>query len=331
MNRIFITGGAGFIGSHIAESLVKKGYSITIYDNFSSGLIDNIKDFKDDVKVIRGNILDLEKLTRAMKNHDIVSHQAAQLEILRCIDEPGVDLEINTFGTLNVLKAAVKNKIKKIINASSACVYGQAHYIPEDEGHPKNPNWPYGVSKLAAEKYCEIYQAYYGIKITSLRYGIVYGLREWFGRVLTYFVKRSLEGKPLIVFDRKVTRDFIFVDDAVNFHNICLVNSKTDNLVFNVATGKGTNLYELAAAVKKAMGLEKKIIFDSPSEGSPSKYMPERKRLPLELKEMVLDISRAKRLTGWKPRVALGEGIKRQAAWVRANPWRWTTKGRIRV
>ena len=107
-----------------------------------------------------------------MKKIDYVSHQAAQLEIFRCIENPEDDLNINTFGTLNVLNAAVKNKVKKVINASSACVYGQAQYIPEDEEHPKDPNWPYGVSKLAAEKYCQIYSTNYGLSVVSLRYGM---------------------------------------------------------------------------------------------------------------------------------------------------------------
>ncbi|MFC1804509.1 NAD-dependent epimerase/dehydratase family protein [Candidatus Omnitrophota bacterium] len=331
MKRIFITGGAGFIGSHIAESLISKGHKVTIYDNFDSGSPENIRSFKDKVKVIRGDIMDYSKLLRAMKGHDVISHQAAQLEILRCIDDPLVDLRSNTVGTLNVLKAAAKNKIKRLINASSACVYGQAESLPQGEGHPKNPNWPYGVSKLAAEKYCRIFQDYYGICVTSLRYGIVYGPREWFGRVLTYFIKRALEKKPLIVFDRKVTRDFIFVDDVVRFHNLCLTKSSTGGQVFNVATGKGTDLYGLAKKVKEVTGLKDRIIFDSPQEGRPSKYMPERKRLPAELKKMVLDTGKAKKLTGWNPQVDLAEGIRREFLWLKANRRRWSSKGRIRV
>lgn len=331
MKRIFITGGAGFIGSHIAEALLQEGYEVTIYDNFDSGSMRNIANMKEHVRIVRGDILDYEKLARAMKKHDYVSHQAAQLEILRCIDNPLYDLNANTVATLHVLKAAVKNNIQKIVNASSGCIYGQAVTVPETEEHPQNPNWPYGVSKLAAEKYCQIYQHNYDIAITSLRYGIVYGPREWFGRVLTYFIKRAVEGKPLVVFDKNVTRDFIFVSDIVSFHNACLQNQNTDNQVFNVATSVGTRIYDLAKTVRKVVGFQKKIIVDSPAEGKSSKYMPERNRLPSELKTMILGIKKAREATGWVPHVGLEDGIMKEAEWFKANRECWTTKGRIRV
>ena len=127
-SKILVTGGAGFIGSHLVESLVKAGATVKVYDNFSSGRYENLAAVKNEVEVIEGDILDKEKLSASMKGCNIVSHQAAQLEITTCIDDPYYDLESNTVGTINILEAAVKNGVEKVLNASSACIYGQAKY-----------------------------------------------------------------------------------------------------------------------------------------------------------------------------------------------------------
>lgn len=198
--RILVTGGAGFIGSHIVESLVKENAEVTVLDNFSSGNIDNLQNVRRDIEVVRGDILDYNLLLNLTKNIDVISHQAAQLEIFRCIEDPVMDLRTNTIGSLNTLRAAVENNARNIIIASSACVYGQAQTTPQSEDHPKDPNWAYGVSKLAVEKYSKIFQEYYDMPIVNLRYGITYGEREWFGRVLTIFIKRAIKNEPLIVF-----------------------------------------------------------------------------------------------------------------------------------
>jgi len=327
---VFITGGAGFIGSHIAESLVKEGYRVKIYDNFSSGRMENLKSIKNDAEIIKADILNYDKLERAMRNCDFVSHQAAQLEIFHCLAEPKKDLEVNTFGTLNVLKAAEKNNVKKIINASSACVYGQAQYTPQDEGHPKNPNWPYGVSKLAAEKYCRIYENNYGVPVISLRYAIVYGEREWQGRVLTMFIRRILGGKPPVIFGQgSQLRDFIYVGDVVRMHNLCLQMDKGD--IFNVSTGKGTSIKKLALMVIAISGNNFRPLFEDLEEGRASKFMPQRRRIPQELEKMVLQCTKAKRVLGWQPKMPLSKGIGREIEWIRKNPGAWRMSGRIKV
>ena len=204
---------AEYIG--IVDSLVSKGHEVIVYDNLSSGAPENLKEVSKDIEFVKGDINDFKSLNKVVKEVDIVSHQAAQLEIGKCLDDPVYDLMTNTGGTLNVLKSAVENNVSKIINASSACVYGQAVQRPQPESHPKNPNWAYGVSKLAAEKYCDIFSNNHDIPIISLRYGIVYGEREWFGRVLPIFIKRFIQGKPLIVFGKgEQIRDFVYVKDV---------------------------------------------------------------------------------------------------------------------
>ena len=331
--KVFVTGGAGFIGSHIIEALLNEGYEVTIYDNFSSGRKENLNNVIDDIRIIEGDILDYEKVKNAMKGHDYVSHQAAQLEIFRCLEDPSIDLKINTIGTLNVLKASVENRIKKIINASSACVYGQAQYVPQDESHPTNPNWPYGVSKLAAEKYCQIFQENFGLKIISLRYSIVYGEREWLGRVLTMFLKRVMEDKDLVIFgEGDQLRDFIYVKDAVKLHNLCLESNKDLNAnVYNVSTGIETSIKELAHIVNEVASKSTGIIFEDVNEGKFSQYMPNRKRIPTELKKMVLDNERAKRNFNWQPLVNLKKGIKKELSWITENPSYWERTRVIKV
>lgn len=322
--RVFITGGAGFIGSYIVEELVRSGAQVKAYDNFSSGRMDNLEAIRDEVELVEGDILDYERLRNAMKGAKFVSHQAAQLEILKCVNDPVVDLQSNTVGTLHVLRAAVENKVEKIITASSACVYGQAQALPQTEEHPTEPNWAYGVSKLAAEKYCRLFQEYYAIPITMLRYAIIYGPREWFGRVLTIFIKRALQRQPLVVFGNgQQVRDFTFVEDVVAMHNLCLSEDAANGKVYNVSTGRGTDINELAHLVVKCTGNNIEIVHEDLREGCYSSHMPERVRLPAELKTMVLSSQKAHEDLGWASQTDLHEGIRREMEWAEDKLDRW--------
>ncbi|MFH1836065.1 MAG: NAD-dependent epimerase/dehydratase family protein [Methanobacteriota archaeon] len=332
-SKILVTGGAGFIGSHIVESLVKLGMDVIVYDNFSSGREENLAKVWEDITVVRDDILDYENLKLAVDGVDFISHQAAQLEIFKCIDDPVRDLETNTIGTLNVLRSALECGVRKVVNASSACVYGQAESIPESEAeHPTNPNWAYGVSKLAAEKYCNIYSEYEGIPTVNLRYAIVYGPREWFGRVLTIFIKRLLAGEAPVVFGNgKQLRDFVYVGDVVEMHNTCLRSSKADNETYNVSTSIGTDVSSLAKKVITSFESDLEPIYEDVGEGQFSKHVKNRKRIPAELTRMVLDNSKALAELGWKPQVDLDEGIRREIEWARNNKVAWDVEGEIKV
>jgi len=323
--NILVTGGLGFIGSHIVESLIKKGAKVRILDNYSTGSEDNIASVKNDVEIIKGDILNLQDLRKAVKGSDVISHQAAQLEITRAIDNPIEDLTINTIGTLNLFNVCIEMGVKRIIIASSAGVYGQAVEIPQKENiHPTEPNWAYGVSKLASEKYSAIMKGLYGLEITNLRYGIVYGPREWYGRVLTIFLKRALENKPLIIFgDGKQIRDFIYVEDVVNMHNQCILNNKAKHQVFNVSTGVGTDINTLANLVLDISGKSLRIIHEDVPLGEKSKYF-NRKRLPMELRTLIQSPQKAKDILNWEPKVPLKEGLKREWDWLVKNPSSWT-------
>jgi UDP-glucose 4-epimerase len=321
--KILVTGGAGFIGSHIVETLSNDGATVVVYDNLSTGLPGNIHGLKN-VSLVQGDILDRQSLQRAMSGIDAVSHQAAQLEITTSIADPLSDLRSNTEGALNVLRAMTETGVSRLLFASSACVYGEAEYIPEDEQHPTNPNWEYGVSKLASEKYCRIYAQAHGIKFTALRYSIVYGPREWYGRVLTIFLRRLIDKKSPVVFgEGDQLRDFVYVRDVVALHNACLLNPAAEGQIFNASTGIGTSIRDLAHLICNSIENAVPVQHEAVRVGERSKLVDGRQRLPAELQRMVLSPQKAERLINWKAAIPLSEGIKHEWEWLKKNSGLW--------
>jgi UDP-glucose 4-epimerase len=324
--RVFITGGAGFIGSHLVRDLLDAGAHVTVYDNFSSGSRENLAEVEQRIQIVEGDILDFEHLRQAMEGHDVVSHHAAQLEITKSIGDPVFDLTTNTIGTLNVLKAVDAVGITRLVEASSAGVYGQATAELQHETDPTEPNWEYGVSKLACEKYaaiaCERNPA---LSVASLRYAIVYGEREWFGRVLTIFLQRALRGEPPVIFgDGGQERDFVYVGDIATLHRSCLAGDYEGHLVLNGSTGVGITISELAEFVCSAAGLERAPVFDDVAEGARSDLADGRMRLPSELRRMRMSFERAEKVLGWRPETPLVDGLAREWKWISEHPERWT-------
>lgn len=333
--NVLITGGAGFIGSHLAEEYLKRETGkVTVYDDFSTGTIENLRHIRDErLKIVKGSILDSEKLSNTTREEriNIIDHQAAELEVYTGIKDTVRDANLNIFGTLNVLNVALKNNVKKLLFASSGAVYGEAQYVPQDESHPWEPHWPYGVSKLCAERYCIQYQKLFNLNTTAFRYGIVYGPREWFGRVLTMFIRRIfLESKPPVVFGSgEQVRDFIYVKDVVRAHMLAIKNNKASGQVFNISSGKGISINQLAEILVKLSGKELKIVYDNPSEGEASRFQPERIRLGRELRRLVLSSKRASEVLGWRPKVGFINGLSEEIRWISSCPERWKTKPRV--
>lgn len=327
MSKIFLTGGAGFIGGHIAERLLKDGHEVTIYDNLSSGRDANIP---EGVQFIKGDILDYKKMLKASKGHDVFNHHAAQLEIFKSITEPADDLTTNAIGTLNALRASVENGIEYFVGASSSGVYGQVPlYAPRiagggyimqnsraDENSKTNPQWAYGVSKLACEHYARIFSHDYGIKASMLRYSIVYGPREWYGRALTMFMARLLEGARPVVFGKgNQVRDMLYVTDAADFNSLA-IRYKLEGL-YNVCSEHVYTMNGLANKVIKRAGYSFDILYDGVKEGDVSEYQ-NRIRIPSEL--MLLAPSNAKAVrAGWSQSVNINQGIRRQWEWLQEN------------
>lgn len=328
--RIFITGGAGFIGSNLVKNLLeKKCYDITVYDNLSTVNcgINNIKDFIDNksINFINGDILDEKCLISSMTNHDIVIHLAAQLEVTASYNNPIYDLNINLIGTINVINACIKNKINRLINASSACVYGFTDGSASLETDNTNPNWEYGISKLAAEKYIQIAHNTHNINFTSLRFSIVYGINEWYGRVLTIFIKRALENKDIVIFgDGLQARDYINVKDVCDFIYECIINENTYNKNYNVSSGQGITIKELADKVKNIFP-NINILYENINEGELSQLVEGRVRLNQELKYLILNNEYALTTTNWYPKINFDEGLNQYIDWIKNNLNYWNS------
>jgi UDP-glucose 4-epimerase len=333
--NVLITGGAGFIGSHLAEEyLANNAGRVIVYDDFSTGNLENLKHIKDErLKIVRGSILDPVKLNDIVEKEkiEIIDHLAAELEVYSGIKDSERDARINIIGTLNVLNIALKNHVKKVLFASSGAVYGEAKYLPIDENHPLDPHWPYGVSKLSAERYVVQYHKLFGLETTAFRYGIVYGPREWFGRVLTMFINRVfLENRSPVVFgDGLQTRDFVYVGDVVKAHILAIEKDEAVGQVFNIGSGTGMSIKELAETLIDMSGKGLEIIYDDPDEGCASRYQPERIRLKGELKNFILDIKKANKILEWRPLTKFREGLLKEIDWVMMNKERWNVKPRV--
>lgn len=264
--RALVTGGAGFIGSHLVEELLKDGLEVVSIDNYSGGKKQNLEEFKSNPRFqeVDCDITDLEKLRPHFEGVDIVFHQAAS-KMTICLRDPRRDLEVNAEGAFNLLELARDFDVKKFVHASTGSVYGEAQYYPTDEAHPLNPTSYYGVSKLAGEKYVRAFSHLYGMDVTMLRYFHVYGPRQEnseVGGVVSIFARRAMEGKPLIIYgDGSQMRSFTFVKDVVNINRFVAVNPNTKGEVYNCASGIKVTIQELAEAVltvlnKTEVGIE---------------------------------------------------------------------------
>ncbi len=329
--KVFLTGGAGFIGSHLAARFLKEGASeVVVYDNLSTGDQVFLKDL--DVSFIEGDILNYEDVKKAMKGCEIVSHHAAELEVFHGIENSVHELLVNTQGTLHILNAAMRNDVELVEYASSGGVYGQAQSIPEPIDHPLMPHWPYGVSKLAGEKYATQYTLLYNLKTISFRYGIVFGPHEWYGRVLTLFIKRLLEGKAPVIFGEGTQRrDFVYVEDVVeaNMLGILQHTEEINGRAFNVGGISHVNVKQIAQVVIDVFGAEIEPLFDDPKPGEASKYQPNRKRLPGELIDFILDNQETTKALGYEPQIDLKTGVEKEVAWIKENPDLWNYAPRV--
>lgn len=255
MMKILVTGGAGFIGSHIVDEYLNKGYEVIIIDNLSSGKKENIN---KKAKFYEGDITDLRFLDFVFSKEkpDIINHHAAQAFVPISIKNPAKDININVIGTVNLLEIARKYNIKKIIYSNSGGAgYGNPVYLPIDENHPVNPVSPYGIDKHTAEHYLILYNLLYGIKFVSLRYANIYGPRQDpFGEagVIAIFIHKLLNGeKPTIFGDGTQTRDYVYVKDTVSANILATENSSADNDFFNVGTGIETSTQKIFDIIKK--------------------------------------------------------------------------------
>jgi UDP-glucose 4-epimerase len=301
--KILITGGAGFIGSHVADLLLENEYDVCIVDNLSSGKLENVN---PNAKFYKCDIRDSQiyKIIEDEKPQ-IIIHNAAQMSVRNSVEDPLNDADINIIGGLNVLEAAKKAKVKKIIFASSGgVVYGEQQYFPADEDHPTKPICPYGVAKLSYEKYLYYYHYIFGIKYIALRYANIYGPRQDpYGEagVVAIFSKKLLSGdQPVINGDGMQTRDYVYVKDVATAN---LLAVKTDYIgEINIGTALETNVNKIFNILKNAAGKPDLEEVHGPAKDG-------------EQKRSVLSYRKARQILGWKPEVKLEEGLIKTFNW----------------
>jgi UDP-glucose 4-epimerase len=309
--RVLITGGAGLVGSHIADLLVKEGVAeIIILDNFTRGRLANLAWAQENgpLVMVEGDIRDHHLLADVMQGVDVVFHQAA-IRITQCAEEPRLALEVLADGTFNVLEAAVNAKVKKVVAASSASVYGMAEDFPTTESHhPYNNRTLYGAAKVFNEGLLRSFYDMYGLDYVALRYFNVYGPRMdihgVYTEVLIRWMERIIAGQPPLIFgDGLQTMDFVYIEDIARA-NILAAKAEVTDEVFNVASGVESSLNDLAYSLAKVMGSDLK-----PEYGAERKVNAVQRRLA--------DIDKAKQLLGFEAEVSLEEGLRRLVSWWR--------------
>ena len=320
--KILITGGAGFIGSHLCEKFVEAGHNVLCLDNFMNGELSNVRSLlgKRNFKLINGDVRNLDQLEKVVsQGAETIIHLAAQIHVDRSIIEPRLTYETNVFGTLNVLELARMHDIDKVIHASTSEVYGSAQYVPMDEKHPLNAPHPYGASKIAADRMCRAYIETYGLNVCIMRPFNTYGPAQkdsGYGGVISIFVRRLLHDNPPIVYgDGAQTRDYMYVKDLVNAYELILQYEKPLREEINFGTGKEIKIIDLAKTLIRICDKRKiKPVHVSPRPG--------------EVGRLVADTTKARKLLGWAPKYTLEKGLTEFIDWYKNYRFEeWTKPG----
>jgi UDP-glucose 4-epimerase len=296
--NILVTGGAGFIASHVVDALIREGHSVTIVDNLLTGRMENVN---PSATFVQRDIRDVSmRDVFEQGKFNVVIHHAAQMDVRKSVEDPMFDASVNIVGTLNVLELCKLHAVQQFVFASTGgAIYGEQDYFPADERHPVRPLSPYGISKLAIEKYLFYYDVVFGLRHVSLRYANVYGPRQnphGEAGVVAIFTKKLLEGEqPIINGDGKQTRDYVFVGDVVRA-NLAALTVKESTIV-NIGTGVETDVNQLFTALRQLAGSSAKEIHGPAKKG--------------EQQRSVLDAAFAAKLLNWRPSVDLSEGLRR--------------------
>jgi len=301
LEKVIVTGGAGFIGSHLAEELANRGYSVVILDDLSTGRMENIADLlaKENIEFVQGNINDASLLHQLFQGVYYVFHLAAIPSVPRSVENPLASHQVNATGTLNVLLSARDSGVKKVVYASSSSVYGDTGTAAKREDMIPNPQSPYAVTKLTGEYYCRVFQEVYGLPSICLRYFNIYGPRQDpnspYAAVIPIFIRRICQGNPPVIFgDGEQTRDFTFIKDATEA-NILAAESDASG-VFNIGRGERVTINQLARLAIRLVGNNSVApVYDEPRAG--------------DIRHSLADISKSRTL-GYIPKYSLEEGLR---------------------
>ena len=305
-----VTGGAGFIGSHIVERLVRDGHRVRVLDDFSSGKESNLESFRKEIELVRGDIRDAAVVNEATKDVDIVFHEAALGSVPRSVADPLTTHEVNMTGTLNVLLAAREAGVKRVVYASSSSVYGETPVLPKSEDMTPQPLSPYALSKLVGEHYASVFKHIYGFDVVALRYFNIFGPRQdpesQYAAVIPRFITALLEGKsPVVYGDGLQSRDFTYVDNVVEANLLASEADGAGAKAFNVACGGRYTLLDLLAKLKQILGSDIEPIHEAARAG--------------DVKDSQASIAAAQRELGYKVSVGFEEGLHKTAAWYQSQ------------
>jgi UDP-glucose 4-epimerase len=308
LSLYLVTGGAGFIGSHIVAELVRRGEQVRVFDNFSTGKETNLTAMRQSINLVRGDLRDMETVRHTVSGVDYVLHQGALSSVARSVDDPLTSDACNVMGTLNLLIAARDAGVRRVVYASSSSVYGDSPTLPKHEDMRLSPKSPYAVSKLAGEHYCQAFTEVYGLETVSLRYFNVFGPRQdptsQYSAVIPLFITALLRGEPPTVHgDGQQSRDFTYVANNVQANLLAATASGVAGQVFNVACGKRYTLLELLDILKDILGTDITPVHSAPRPG--------------DVRHSLADISRAQRALGYRVGVPFEEGLRHTVVWYR--------------
>jgi UDP-glucose 4-epimerase len=310
VSTTLVTGGGGFIGSHLVDRLLELGHAVRVLDNFSTGHRANLRRTLAHIELIEGDLRDPDTVRRAMQSAEIVLHQGALPSVPRSVNDPRTSNAVNVEGTLNVLLAARDAGVRRVVVASSSSVYGDTPTLPKVETMPPTPRSPYAISKLAAEQYTCAFAPLYGLETVALRYFNVFGPRQdptsQYAGVIALFCTAALHGRPYTLQgDGLQSRDFTYVDNAVQANILAATAPDVAGQVFNIACGQRITLLDMVAILNQLIGRDLPIEYGPPRAG--------------DVRHSLADIGRAQQLLGYAPAVDVAEGLARTLAWYREN------------
>jgi len=315
--RYLVTGGGGFIGSNTVDELVRRGHSVVVLDDLSSGKEENLAEIRNKITFIKGSITDIEVVRKAMHEAEYVLHLGARTSVPRSVKDPIETNKINIEGTLNVLVAAKELKVKRVVFAASSSAYGETPTLPKTETMQPQPISPYGVTKYVGELYGQTFGRCYGLENVSLRYFNIFGPRQDPGSpysgVLAKFCTAFLEEtRPLVFGDGEQTRDFTYVENAVQANLLACEAPNASGKVFNVGVGDRISLNEVLSELGKITGKTLEAKYEPPRDG--------------DIRDSQADISQAREILGYDPRVSFAEGLARTFEWYRSTQTRAAAK-----
>jgi UDP-glucose 4-epimerase len=304
MSLVLVTGGAGFIGSHLTEALLREGHRIRVLDDFSTGKRENLifdKEYSS-LEIIEGDIRHLAVCQKAMKGIEHVFHQAALPSVQRSVEDPLGSNAVNSGGTLNILFAAREEKVKRVVYASSSSVYGDTPTLPKHEELPSNPLSPYALQKYIGEQYCRLFYQLYGLETVSLRYFNIFGPKQdpnsIYSAVIPKFIDALLQGSPPIIFgDGEQSRDFTHIENVVQANLLAMSAEHLHGEAINIACAERTSLNQLMNVLRKILGSKLSPVYEEPRRG--------------DVRHSLADIRKVKEILNYEPKVGVELGLKK--------------------